>query len=171
MSEFDLIEWLKTSIFGMVILGAIGSILAFFIINSFIYCATRWLSPMRGLAYRVFYHIIYGEKVVTEHFKGTHSSRELFVTMIIIGVFNIGMNIFLVTGLIVTILGSIHVKQDIELGQSLSFFGSFLTCTAGLMSIKSIRQLYNIYNIYMGPVEKSAINGIMSARSNKNDAD
>jgi hypothetical protein len=170
MLEFDLIEWLKTSILGIIILGAIGSILSFFIIKIFAYCATRWLSPMRSLAYRTFYHTIYGGKVVAEHFKGVHSSRELFVTMIITGVFNIGMNIFLVTGLIVTILGSIHLNQDIELGQSLSFFGSFLTCTAGLMSIKSIRQLYKIYIIYMGPVEKSAINGIMSARSDRNDA-
>ncbi|MFM5314459.1 hypothetical protein ACET9R_03725 [Aeromonas veronii] len=124
--DFSFLEWLKTSIPGIIFLGAIGSICAVGFLKMAAHCAALWGLPAKNLIYRVIYYSLYGRKIIFEHFKGNHSTRELLVTIITLGVFNISMAMFLSTGLIIVILGAICIRQDIELGLKLSFFGSFL---------------------------------------------
>ncbi|PPA31292.1 hypothetical protein C3737_03700 [Aeromonas jandaei] len=128
-----------------------------------------WDYQQKNLIYRVIYYSLYGRKIIFEHFKGNHSTRELLVTIITLGEFNISMAIFLSTGLIIVILGAICIRQDIELGLKLSFFGSFLVFTTGFMSINSTRHLYKIYNIFMGEIEKASIDEIIANRINNGD--
>ncbi|WP_323883113.1 hypothetical protein [Aeromonas hydrophila] len=160
------IEWLRTSISGIIILGALGSILSVGLLKLTAYCIARWGSPAKNLAYRVLYYSLYGRKIVIEHLKGEHSTHELLVTIITLGVFNIIMTIFLVTGLIIVILGAINIEQNIELSLQLTFFGSFFVFTSGFMSISSSRHLYQIYTIFMGNIEKSAIDKAIRNRGN-----
>lgn len=160
------IEWLKSSISGIIILSAIGSILSVGFLKLTTYCIARWGSPAKNLSYRALYYSLYGRKIVIDYLKGEHSTRELLVTIITLGVFNIIMTIFLVTGLIISILGAINVKHNLEISLQLTFFGSFLVFTSGFLSIRSSLNLYQIYTIFMGDIEKSAIDKAIRNRGN-----
>ncbi|WP_332734381.1 hypothetical protein [Flavihumibacter sp.] len=153
--EYTFIEWIKTSIPGIILLGAIGSILAAALLKLLALVVARWLLPAKSSLTKYVYGFRNGPQLVIEHLKASQDPRELLVTVALILAAQILVGGGIATGTVLTALGSISHSQNAEASQHLIFSGSFLSFISLLFFAKLTRHLLAIYMIHMSAVEKA----------------
>lgn len=150
------IEWLKTSIAGIILLGAIGSVVAVVLLKSVAFLAGRLLPPAKSSLLRIAFGFFRGPALIVEHLKSSQDPREVLVTIMLFLALQILTCAGIVTGTVLSAIGAIAPAENVSFANMLVFYGSLMTCLNMFFFILCMRHMFAIYMIYMGHAESSA---------------
>lgn len=153
-----MIEWLKTSIPGLILLGAVGSMLAVGILKLAVVCIRRAFAPAFHSATGRVFTLFRASHYIVEHLRESDDPRELIVTcMIVLAGFFFDC-ICMAMGFLFFAIGiaTIHAAPTTNLGSSMAFFGSFFTFFSMFNSTIGFRDMCAIYKIHMKSAEEKA---------------
>lgn len=141
-----MIEWLKTSILGMVLLGALGSVLAVFVI-----AACRPLIARTATSTLIFFH---KPRLAAEHFRKSADVRKLVVSCAFLLGAAISFGTLSLTTFGLLYLGVLLRVPTKPYGQVFVFSTSFVGFTALLCQFRAIWYISSIYSALMDTTEK-----------------
>jgi hypothetical protein len=153
-----MIEWLKTSILGLILLGAVGSILAVGVLKLSAFLIQRLFKPaFHSTAGRVFV-LLRASHYVIEHLRRSDDPRELIVTCMIA----LGSFLFISTAALAGFLffavgiATQHADPDAAIGSEMILSGSLLFFIGTFLSLRLLRIMWAIYEVHMRSVEERA---------------
>lgn len=161
------IEWLKTSIPGIVILGAVGSIFAVLVLKLLGFLLQRPLLQMRSTLLRPILGAVRGPSLIIDYLKTSKDPRELVVTIALLLSLAVLTCAGIAAGTVLVGLGALSESGGAEVGQHLALMGSFLASICMIFFAWVTRHLHSIYMIHMGHAEtkvKEQISNIVNSR-------
>jgi len=153
-----MIEWLKSSILGIVILGALGSLLAWAFIKAVGWFVRRVVQPAADSYLARLFVRKTAPRYLLEHLSASADPREVAVassfygtrlTLDWIGVFG---------GLILICLGTavFRLSPGDSLAVAMTFAGSFSMFTSVSRATRNARMLSDMYDMFVGDANEAA---------------
>lgn len=149
----SIIDWLKTTIPGIILLGAVGSIVAVAVLKTLAWAAARVFPPAKSSILRTLYGFHRGPSLIIEHLRSSQEPRELLVTITLLLSLQIVMGASLAVGVLLIPMGAVSRPQNVDLAQRLVFSGSMLAFVSAFFLAGTARLLFSIYMVHMGEVE------------------
>lgn len=165
--EQSITEWLKNSIPGIVILGAVGSIFAVVVLKVVGLLLERYVLQARSILLQAVLGTVRGPQLIIEHLKTSKEPRELTVSIALLLTVVILTCAGMVIGTLMVCLGAVASSNSAQTGQELAFMGSFITSICIILFWWPFRHLRAIYMIHMGCAEqkiKEQISNIVNSR-------
>src|SRR6266478_2603573 len=151
-----MIEWLRTTIPGIIILGAIGSILAVVVLRVCRSLLIRLLKPLgiRIASVAVFFFRV--EHHIIEYLRSSSDVRELITTctvflavLILWACLTLASLMLLLVGVLISTLA----PNDFN-GPILTFAGSFSAFSFAILWQTELRAILQLYYLYMEKVDR-----------------
>jgi len=146
-----MIEWLKTSVLGIILLGAIGSLLAVGLVKIGIFALNRLFRPALGSIIGTALSFIYAPELIFERLRTSAGVHELIATStIMLATFVFSAGAFL-AGFTMAVIG-------VGLSSSyLLFSGSLLFFCNLPFFILSAKNIVKFYDAFMSTIDAEAI--------------
>jgi len=154
-----MIDWLKTTIPGIILLGAVGSILAVGIIKVCTLLFSRVLKPTMNSALGFAFAAMRGPHYVVEYLRTSTDVRELIVTCTLLHSYVVFFAAFSVIGIATSIAGVLMKTDEVLTGMSRYWVlgGSFLFFIS-VIGVKFILNvIWELYFIYMKQADEQAL--------------
>jgi hypothetical protein len=152
-----MIEWLKTSIPGIIILGAIGSMLAVGILKLAVTLLRRFAPPLRKHTIGRVLIFLRAPRYLIEHLHSSDDSKELIVTCIFVLAQFIFMALAMCMGFLMIVVGAASQSLSGHRFPLIVFLGSLLFFLSTFFTLHYMSILTLIYYSHMKQTDAAAI--------------
>lgn len=152
------ITWLKTSILGTILLGAISSILAVGILRLLARLPARYRSPLLRKLVSYLYIPYRSPHSVLEHLRASSDPRTVVVTCVVLLAQFCFFSLLLCSGFIlVTLLAAIIKHPSGPFQYACLFFSTFVGVSGAINASRILTLLEAIYKLYMEDPQTGAV--------------
>jgi hypothetical protein len=154
-----MIEWLKTTIPGIILLGALGSVLAVGLLKVTAVAISRFLRPATKSVLGRAFVFLRSPHYVVEYLRSSSTDiRELIVTCTFLLASVVFACEFIVIGILIMVVSASldQIKPGTHFSDFSLFFGSFLFFSGIILGKKILGLITQVYDIYMKRAEDDA---------------
>lgn len=152
-----MIDWLKTSIPGIIILGAIGSMFAVGILKLAVALLGRYAPPLRKHTIGRVLIFLRAPKYLTEHLHSSDDSKKLIVTCTFVLAEFMFMALAMCLGFLMVVVGAAFQSISGQRFSLIAFLGSLLFFLSTFFTLHYMSVLTLIYYSHMKETDDAAI--------------